>query len=87
MIFDAIINALFALVNFVVGLLPDFTPPGTDGLPTAIHEAGSKFGFLYHWVNLDLLIDLLTAMAAIWVGYGVYRLVEFVWAHIPAKSS
>ena len=86
MIFDAIFDLLFGVIEFVLGLLPSWDPPEFS-LGAAARELGGAVHVLDGWLPLSLMADVMTLMIAVWGATLTAKFVLWLYHMLPGKGT
>lgn len=88
MITEAILDWLASSISWVLGLLPEWGGPSTTDAGGAIAKVFQTSGWLNQYFPLDLMLSLMLAMVAWFIGMWAFRLVVWVLTklHIAGGS-
>jgi hypothetical protein len=83
MIVDAIINATMAILQGLLDLLPDVTPPDLTGAVQAIDGIAAYTGWLNKYFPVTEAVALLATVLTVYTGMYVIKFALWVWSKIP----
>jgi len=101
-IVEWLLGLILAFFEFVLGLLPSFTPPSFGGVfeetcaLDAIPLSGpgcqaanifSDVGYLDSWLDISTLVLVVAAALAVWAGVSAAKLVLWLYDRFPFKSA
>lgn len=101
MIIDGLISMLLAVLSFVLGLMPSWAAPTLDGFTDTasldgvnvygvgvpLSDVGQYVGALNAWVDLTLMIDVITLALGVWVAVSAAKGLLWLYEHLPFKST
>lgn len=95
MIFDAILQGVFGLLGAVLGWLPAFTAPsfavaGDDPVMCPVEAmctAGDHVAVLAEWVDLSLLVGIVSVLAGVLGVAAVGAGLVWLYERLPGKGS
>jgi hypothetical protein len=97
-IVDGIVAFFLTALTYVMALFPAFSPPSLLGSTSmcggeartfaacSADQVGEKLSVIQAWVNVDLLVGVLTVCMAVLLAMAGLRITIWIYEHVPGKS-